>query len=144
MRAALQLEFVLELNSYLFENLGDPSVQDLKKTRGNQVFGYLPDFWNASLDEAVPIATLLLEHLKTHDDIPNGLTIIPDAFSNVLKGKNRRDRKLFLGKFLGHLRSWQYQASVQYNRFPRFFYWPGELGEAEKEATAAGKGQPAT
>jgi hypothetical protein len=144
MQAALQLEFVLELNSYLFENLGDPSVQDLKKKMGNRVFGYLPDFWNASLDEAAPIAALLLEHLKTHNDIPTGLAIVPEAFVHVLKGKNRRDRKLFLGKFLGHLRSWQNQASIQYNRFPRLFYWPGELGEAEKEATATGKGQPAT
>jgi hypothetical protein len=140
MQAALQLEFVLELNSYLFETLGDPAVRDLKKKMGNRVFGYLPDFWNARLDNAVPIADHLLEHLRAHNYIPTDFSIIPEAFDLVLKGKNRRGRELFFGKFLGYLRGWQYQASIQYNRFPRFFYWPGELGNAEKEATAGSEG----
>ncbi len=138
MEAALNLEFVLELNSYMFNSVADPAVQDFKKRVGNRVFDYLPDFWNETLEDAVPIASFLQNHLRTHDDIPSGLAIYPKVFDLVLKEKTPRDRRLFLGKFLGHFRAWQYQASLQYHHFP-FFYWPGQLGEVEKEATAAAK-----
>jgi hypothetical protein len=137
--AAYQLEFVLELNSYIFESTGDPGVEALKQKLGNKYFAYLPDFWNASLNEAVPIADYLYDHLGTDPGFPADLAINKRAFDIVLKAKSSKDRQLFFGGFLGHLRAWQTQASLEVRRMPQFYYWPGRLGEAEKAYTKSQK-----
>jgi hypothetical protein len=136
--AAYQLEFVLELNSYVFESAGDPNVAALKKL-SNRSFAYLPDFWNVSLNEAVPIAEYLYDYLGSNPEFPADLAIDKKALDLVLKGKSSKDRQLFFGKFLGDLRAWQSQASWDARRGPRFYYWPGRLGEAEKSSTEARK-----
>ncbi len=137
--AASQLELVLELNSYVFESTGDPGIAALKKELGNKLFDYLPDFWNTSLNEAVPIAEFLYEHLGDQPEFPSDLSIDRRAFGLILKGKTSKERKLFFGEFLGRLRAWQNQASMQFNRRVLFYHWPGRLGEAEKAYTDSKK-----
>ena len=136
--AAYQLEFILEFNSYIFESTGNPNVAALKKL-GDKDFAYLPDFWNVSLDEALPIAEYLYEYLGANPEFPADLAIDNRALDFVLKGKSSEDRQLFFGRFLGHLRAWQSQATWDVRQAPRFYYWPGRLGEAEKASTEARK-----
>lgn len=137
--AASKLEFLLELNSYVFEAADDPGVEALREKLGNKSFTYLPDFWNTSLDLAVPIATSLYNHLAAHSEFPTDLAVDRRGFDLIFKDRNSKERQLFFGRFLGHLRAWQAQASLQVNRTMPFFHWPGPLGDAEKAYAASRK-----
>ena len=137
--AASQLEFVLEFNSYVLESTGDPGVAAFRQKFGNRVFAYTPDFWNTSLGNAVPIASFLYDYLGAHPEFPGDLAVDRRAFDLIFKGKSSKERKLFFGKFLGHLRAWQTQASLQFNRIVPFNYWPGRLGDTERAYTETQK-----
>jgi hypothetical protein len=127
LNAASQLEFVLEFNSYVFEVVQNPQVNKLREEWGGRVFGYLPDFWANHLDPVVPLAEQLYDILKACSNFPSDLAIEKHAFDLILTPLSADGRLLFLGGFLGHLRTWQAQAMMQQRRFPFLFEWPARL-----------------
>jgi hypothetical protein len=138
--AASQLEFILEFNSYIFEGVNIPEIQKLRETLGNIYFPYLPDFWTSRLDPILPMAERFYDVLSRSDDFPSEFTIEKKAMDLIFKKKGAQDRLLFLGCFLGHLRSSQAQMMMEQNRFPFMFEWQGRLKaivDRCKEAKAA-------
>jgi hypothetical protein len=136
---AYELEFALEFNSFIFETLQDPAVKQLVNSMPEKHFRYLPDFWNSSLGSVVHIANELLHHLMNNPHLSSDLAVDPRAFEAVFKGKDANGRRLLLGQFLGHLRSWQTQVSIQERGMPIFFMWPNGLDQVEKDATNASR-----
>ena len=124
--AAAQLEFILEFNSYIFEGVRIPEVQEFRETLGNIYFAYLPDFWTSRLDPVVPIAERLYDILSQSDEFPAEFSIDKKAMDLIFKKKPAQDRLLFLGCFLAHLKSSQAQMMEQ-DRFPFMFDWQGRL-----------------
>jgi hypothetical protein len=125
--AAAQLEFILELNSYIFEGLRIPEVQEFRETLGNIYFAYLPDFWTSRLDPVVPIAERFYDILSQSDEFPPEFAIDKKAMDLIFKKKAAQDRLLFLGCFLAHLKSSQAKMMMEQHRFPFMFDWQGRL-----------------
>ncbi len=125
--AAAQLEFILELNSYIFEGVRIPEVQEFRETLGNIYFAYLPDFWTSRLDPVVPIAERFYDILSQSDEFPPEFVIDKKAMDLIFKKKAAQDRLLFLGCFLAHLKSSQAKMMMEQHRFPFMFDWQGRL-----------------
>jgi hypothetical protein len=125
--AAAQLEFILEFNSYIFEGVRIPEIQQFREALGNISFAYLPDFWTSRLDPALPMAERFYDILSQSDEFPGEFAIEKRAMDLAFKGKTAQQRLLFLGCFLAHLRSWQAKEMMQQNRFPFMFEWQGQL-----------------
>lgn len=106
---------------------------------GNFYFAYSPDFWNTRLQEAIPVAELLYGYVVDENKFPQELAIDPVAFDVFLKNKSTQDRKLFFGRFLSHLRTWQMRAGLEFRRMMWLPAWPGRLGEAERAYTESQK-----
>ena len=87
----------------------------------------------------VHFANELLHHLLNNPGLSPDLAVDSRAFEAVFKGKDARARRLLLGQFLGHLRSWQTQVSIQERGMPIFFTWPNGLDQVEKDATNASR-----
>ena len=129
---AAQLEFILEFNSYIFEGVNNPAVNQLKRSLGNRSFAYLPDFWTNRLDPTVPVAEHFYDILREKPTLPVEFAIEKEAVDLTFSGKDSRNRLLFLGGFLAHLETWQEQVMMQQQRFPFVFEWPGRLQEIVK------------
>jgi len=125
--AAAQLEFILEFNSYIFEGVRIPEIQEFRETLGNIYFAYLPDFWTSRLDPMLPMAERFYDILTRTDEFPLEFAIEKKAADLIFKEKTVQERLLFLGCFLAHLRSWQAREMMQLNRFPFMFEWQGRL-----------------
>jgi len=137
--AAAQLEFILEFNSYIFEGAQIPEVKEFQAKLGNKHFVFLPDFWTSRLDPVVTVAELFYEILARADDFPEEFPIEKPAMDLVFKRKNDRERLLFLGCFLKHLKLSQGQMMLQQNRFPFMFDWEGRLKAIVDECVRAEK-----
>ena len=124
--AASQLEFILELNSYVV-GLDAPEIKQFQQTIANKNLSYLPDFWANRLDPVVLMAERIYDILVTGGEFPSDFAVEKMAFDLVLKGKDLEARLLFLGGFLVHLKSWQAEAAMQQRRFPFMFSWEGRL-----------------
>jgi hypothetical protein len=127
LRAACQLEFILELNSYLgVGEAGQKPKQWLARYRPDTVFNYVPDHLRYELSVCRPIAEELHEAIKRGPDDWTivFLSIEKSLFDAVLKGENEHENVLFIPKFLKYLQKYQAQ------QFPlRFFLQAGLWGD---------------
>lgn len=126
--AAMQLEFVLEFNSYLFEgDLQDPKISKIRAIT-DKSFAHIPDFWNSHLEEITPIATFFYDQFE-QKGLPPDLSIneTAAAFFNEKQG---HERIVFLGGFLDYLKRWQAEVMMQNRRFPYMGDWTGKLKAA--------------
>lgn len=126
--ASCQLEFVLELNSYMATNApNDEDVAQWLSTQPSPIwYGYQPDIFAYSLGQTIPIAETILEQLL---DGSNSLDLfsVNNLMPDVLSKRNQSKRGLFLGGFLDHLRSWQSTYAMRRNHFPPYSEWSNRL-----------------
>jgi hypothetical protein len=128
--AAAQFEFLLELNSYLLLQYSSPATDMFRTKCPEKRTAYLPDFWNTPLRTAIPTASWILESLVDGKGFPHDLAIEPQVTSALFDQMPRKDREVFVGEFLSHLRSWQDQVMMQQSRFPFLLEWPPRLQDA--------------
>jgi hypothetical protein len=128
--AAAQLEFLLELNSYLLIQYRSPATDMFRAVFPEKYTAYLPDFWNTPLRMAIPTASWLLESLVDGKGFPHDIAIEPQITSAVFNQMPRGDREVFLGGFLTHLKIWQDNVMMRQSRFPFLLSWPPRLQAA--------------
>jgi hypothetical protein len=124
--SAAQLEFVLELSSYLLLH----SNSDYKTVINGfeeKDFTYVPDFWVSRLDPTVTVANYFYDEFLGGKVFPLSLAIEPEATETIFKSKTREERLLFLGEFLEHLHRWQEAQLMNQWRAPYLFDWPQPL-----------------
>lgn len=141
LRAAAQLEFILEFNSYVFVGSGNKNVINFQQELGHKSFTYLPDFWASSLDPCVPLAEHFYDILLAEPTLPSDFTVEKKAVDLVFDPANSGQRLLFLGGYLASLEAFQSQAMRQANRFPFMFGWGGRLDKIVKAFTDLQGGQ---
>ncbi len=131
---ACELEFVLELNSYLGTNgVADPELQRwLETNRQNTTFFYVPDLYAYDLQRTVRMAERCYDLIASDKPFPADLAVEPALFALAFKQKTRDQRLLIYGGFLHHLRTWQETAMLQQRRFPFSYNWEGRLLEIVK------------
>jgi hypothetical protein len=133
--ASCELEFVLELNSYLGTNMvKDSKIQDWLEANGEtRSFIYNPDFYSYDLRWTVPMAEWCYDAIASDKPFPSYLAVDPALFELAFKGKTHDQRLLIYGGFLYHLKYWQAQAMMQFRRFPFMFDWQGRLLEISQK-----------
>ncbi len=126
LRPACQLEFILEINSYLGVGEAGPKPKAwFDKYRPDMVFNYVPDHLRYELSVCRPVAEEIYEALKRGPDDWTFvfLSIEKSLFDVVLKGENESQNPFFIAKFLKYLQKYQAQ------QFPlRFYLQPGIWG----------------
>jgi hypothetical protein len=133
---ACELEFLLELNSYLgTDTLDDPKIKKWLEANGSGIsFLYNPDLFAYDLHWTVPMAERCYELIATDKPFPSYLAVEPTLFALAFSDKNREQRLLMYGGFLYHLKVWQ--ADIRFHGFRRFpftYSWEGRLmGIVEK------------
>jgi hypothetical protein len=126
LRPACQLEFILEMNSYLGVGEAGPKPKEwLERYRPDMIFNYVPDLLRYELSVCRPIAEEIYEAIKRGPDDWTivFLSIEKMLFDLVLKGESESQNLFFIATFLKHLQKFQAQ------QFPlRFFLQPGVWG----------------
>jgi hypothetical protein len=125
--AAAQLEFLLELNSYLLIQYQSPATDAFRKDFPEKRTAYVPDFWNTPLRLAIPTALWVLESLVGGSGFPLDVAVEPRITAAVFDQMSKGDREIFLGEFLVHLKAWQDRAMMHQSRFPFLLSWPPRL-----------------
>jgi hypothetical protein len=127
LQAAAQLEFVLELNSYLFTSFSDPRARAIVEQFPEKRLRYIPDFWTEPIDPAFTIALRIFDSLTSESGFPSDLAVEPALTQQIFQAMPLSDRKLFYGEFLSYLQKWQSDAMFQQRRFPFSVTWPERL-----------------
>ena len=125
--AALQLEFILDFNSYVHINGAEPTITKFAESIPRVSFNYLPDFWTNRLNPVVPIAEYLYDRLETDDEYPFYLAIERNVMNAFFANKSREQKLILLGGYLSQLEEWQDKVMMQQHRFPFMFEWPEKL-----------------
>jgi hypothetical protein len=131
--ASCQLEFIIELNSFLGTNhLHDASLQKwLEENLRGRSFTYNPDLFAYSLASTVPIAERCYDLIASNDVFPHELAFDPALFNSAFKGKTSEQRLLIFGRYLAYLREFQSRFSTPpHFRFSFGFTWQGRLADA--------------
>lgn len=123
LKAASQLEFVLEFNSYLLVQYRSSATDEFRQSFPEKRTDYLPDFWNTPLRFAVPIAEQVLKLLAA-DEFPSYLVVEPGVAATVFGAMSKPQREVFFGEFLNQLKAWQDQTMMQQMRTPFLLSWP--------------------
>jgi hypothetical protein len=128
---ACELEFLLELNSYLgTDTINDPKIKQwLEANSRGLSFVYNPDLFAYDLHWTVPMAERCYELIAAGKPFPSYLTAEPTLFELAFKDKNREQRLLIYGGFLHHLEVWQHQIMCRFDRWPFMYGWEGRLRE---------------
>jgi conjugative relaxase-like TrwC/TraI family protein len=129
LNAATQLEFILELNSFLLIQYRSPNTVQFRETFPEKRTEYVPDFWNTPLRLAIPTALRILE-LLVDKGFPSDLALEPGIASAVFEPMSKEEREIFYGEFLAQLKTWQDQTMMQQMRFPFLLTWPPRLQSA--------------
>ena len=126
-----QLEFVLELNSYLGTNTPkDPKLGELLKTFvGDEIqFGYIPDLYADDLQSTVPMAERIYDIIAAGTWTLSHLFIdrrMAEQFFGNIPTASRLER---YGGFLRHLKSWQQSYRFEaLGRWDFMWDWIGRL-----------------
>jgi len=132
-KAACQLEFVVEMNSYLsLGHAGENARQWFNKHRPDVSLAYGPDLWRYSLSLIVPLAEEVHEALQrgTGDMLLNNLTVEKAPFELLLGAALDQDRLSFLAGYLVYLRKLQWEAWQSKGQilFDPWFEWGEKLG----------------
>jgi len=131
--SASQLEFLLELNSYLGTNtLRDQKLRDWLPLNVDVDFGYTPDLYAQDLQTTVPMAERIYDILACSGrPIPAYLTVDPRISSRVFDDQTASKRLEIYAGFLNHLKVWQ--SEFRRGAFMRFgFMWDWETPRLKK------------
>lgn len=136
LESASQLEFLLELNSYLGTNtLKDQKLQDWLPLNVDVDFGYTPDLYAQDLQTTVPMAERIYDILASGKPIPAYLTVDPRISSRVFDDLVASKRLEIYAGFLHHLKVWQSQ--FRFGAFRRSgFMWDWETPHLKKVVEA--------
>ncbi len=129
LNAATQLEFILELNSYLLIQYRSPATDAFRQSYPEKHTEYVPDFWNTPLRFAIPTAEHTFSVL-IEQGLPSHLAIEPQTTAAVFAPMSKEEREVFFGGFLNQLKTWQDQTMMQQRRFPFLLTWPPRLQSA--------------
>jgi hypothetical protein len=99
-KAAAQLEFVLELNSYLLIQYSNPAAEKFRTDFPDKRTAYIPDFWKNPLSPAVPIALRIFESLVGDEGFPPDMAVEPKVTAAIFEEMPVQGRDLFYGEFL--------------------------------------------
>ena len=127
---ACELEFLLELNSYLgTDTINDPKIKGWLEVNSSGIsFVYNPDLFAYDLHWTVPMAERCYELIAADKPFPPYLTVEPKLFALAFKDKNREERLLIYGGFLYYLRVWQKKIMFEgFRRWPFMYDWEGRL-----------------
>jgi hypothetical protein len=119
LRSACQLEFVLELNSFVGMGHGGTKAKDWLETfRPELIFNYFPDHLRYDLGLCQPIANEVYDALKRGPDdwLLVHFTVEKMPFDLILKPMAEDDRALFLAKYI------RYLEKQQLGFFPQEFF----------------------
>lgn len=134
LRTACQLEFILEMNSYLGAGEAGPKPKEwVNKYRPDVIFNYVPDLLQYELSLCRPIAEEMYAAAKMGPDdwMFVYLSIEKGLFDSVLKNQGEEAGPFFIAQFLRYLQ--KYQA----RQFPlRFFLQEGLWGDKLKPILA--------
>lgn len=127
LRAATQLEFLLEFNSWL--GVSPEGKQWLVKYRPDLDMGYGPDIVNLSLSATVPLAERIYEALQRGKD---DMTLVQLTVEKSLLDSRLNivptERPLLLAAFIDYLLLLQARIARQLGRFPFQVDWGSKLG----------------
>ena len=129
LNAATQLEFILELNSYLLIQYRSPATDEFRQSYPEKRTEYVPDFWNTPLRFAIATAEQIFRQL-VDQGFPTYLAIEPQIAVAVFASMSKEAREVFYGEFLDRLKTWQDQTMMQQMRFPFLLAWPPRLQSA--------------
>ena len=129
LNAATQLEFILELNSYLLIQYRSPATDEFRQSYPEKRTEYVPDFWNTPLRFAIATAEQIFRQL-VDQGFPIYLAIEPQIAVAVFASMSKEAREVFYGEFLDRLKTWQDQTMMQQMRFPFLLAWPPRLQSA--------------
>src|SRR6266536_338682 len=129
---ACELEFLLELNSYLGTNaINDPRISQWLEVNGKGISSsYIPDLYAYDLHWTVPMAERLYELIAADKPFPSYLAVEPTLFELAFKDKNREQRLLIYGGFLHHLEVWK--ENFMYQHFDHWSLMYGWEGRSEE------------
>lgn len=130
-RAACQLEFILELNSYVcIGNAGSRAAEWIGQFKPELAMSYWPDLFRYDLSFCRPIAIEVRAALESGPDdwLLVYLTVEKMPFDVILKTASRERRLLLLGGFL------RYLSKQRGKMFPDRYYrnvdtWGAELNQ---------------
>ncbi len=125
--AGAQLEFVLELNSYLLVVRKHPAIDKFRADNPKKFLMYRPDFWATRLALVTPIAEWICDALAGPEGFPMQLALEPEVTKAIFAGMNAQQRSLFFGQFLSELKNEQakYAFSMGNLTFP--YGWSDRL-----------------
>jgi len=132
LESASQLEFLLELNSYLGTNtLRDQKLQHWLPLNVDADFTYVPDLYSQDLQTTVPMAERVYDILASGKSIPAYLTVDPRISSCVFDDLDAFKRLEIYAGFLHHLKEWQ--SKFRWGAFMRSgFMWDWETPRLKK------------
>ncbi len=129
---ACELEFLLELNSYLgTDAIKEPKIKQWLEigSRGTS-YRYQPDLYAYDLHWTVPMAERCYDLIAADKPFPQYLAVEPKLFALAFKEKNSEQRLLIYGGFLYHLKVWQQEVMFQgFGRWAFMYDWDGRLGD---------------
>ena len=140
-QASSELEFVLELNSYIgVGNAGEAAVRFLAKSAPDVSFHYQPDLYQYGVERTVSFAETYADALgrSPQDATIVELSMFPSVFATLLPIASAEARGALLGSYLYYLSD--LQAQFDMSRFYiRSWSWGDKLGplvEAVRRAKA--------
>jgi hypothetical protein len=127
LRAAAQLEFVLELNSYLLVVSKNPTIGKFRTDNPKKFLMYRPDFWATRLALVTPIAEWIYDTLVSPDGFPMQLALEPEVTKALFAGMTSQQRSLFFGEFLNDLRRAQTEYAFSMGNLSFQYAWSDRL-----------------
>jgi hypothetical protein len=149
-RASCELEFVLELNSYIgMGNAGNEATAYVDRHLPDVGFEYITDLWRYSLSPTVPLAEVLAGSLKQGANHPPifDLSIAPEVVQSVLFDRSEQGRLDVLLGFLNYLQKTHIDISWSQMRVPHRSDWGKKIGpllEGFRKRTQAAQAKTAT
>jgi hypothetical protein len=125
--AGAQLEFVLELNSYLLVVSKNSAVGKFRTDNPKKFLMYRPDFWATRLALVAPIAERIYDTLVGRAGFPMELALEPEVTKAIFAGMTAQQRSLFFGEFLNDLRRAQTEYAFSMGNLSYQYAWTDRL-----------------
>jgi hypothetical protein len=125
--AGAQLEFVLELNSYMLVVQKHPAIEKFKAENPKKLLMYRPDFWATRLALVTPIAEWIYDELNGPNGFPLELALEPQITKAAFTDTNAQQRSVFFGEFLTALKKSQAEHAYSMGKFSFQYDWSERL-----------------
>jgi hypothetical protein len=125
--AGAQLEFILELNSYLLVVRKHPAIEKFRMDNPKKFLMYRPDFWATRLALVTPVAEWIYDCLVGPDGFPMQLALEPEVTKVIFDGMTPQQRSLLFGQFLNDLRSEQANYAYSMGNLSFHYGWSDRL-----------------